>query len=585
MKIKNLLKLILLFTLVFTNLYAQTIIGKTNEKNSILENSEIFIDETSNLTFEEIKQKEFIKLDTNYVRLGYTDSTVWVKFSIKNNSNENLKKYITLTNPMIDTIKLYTKQEDNSFIKETQGILHLDLYERNNILHPSFEVNFNANETKEFYYKTHSLSCANYFKLFIKDEKILYKDEFSYQLVETLLFGAMIAFIVYNIFIFIFTKEIAYLYYVLYLFFVTLNHSSYSIMLDYILGEKYSHIDAYLAIYYLSFASIFAFLFIKNILNINRYKVLNIITNIFIILNILLMMFSSINNYLIEYSTHLMFVGFVFVIYLTIFSLIKKHPLAKYIFLAWIINIIGFFSLAFKEFGIPNPIDYFTYFFELTIFIEAILFSIALASKLNKTKELENSLKTNKILLKELHHRVKNNMQFIIIMYRLKLANFSTPQVEQKIDEIEDIIQAMSKTHEILYNQENLEQIDTKEYFENLIEKIKKTYKNKNVKINIYIQTNIDIQTSIYLGIILNELLTNSFKYAFTKDNGNIKISLEKEDSKTKLIYKDDGVGFDYEDKKDESFGLTFIESIIKNELKGDLKFKNEKGIKVTINF
>jgi two-component sensor histidine kinase len=585
MKIKNLLKLILLFTLVFTNLYAQTIIGKTNEKNSILENSEIFIDETSNLTFEEIKQKEFIKLDTNYVRLGYTDSTVWVKFSIKNNSNENLKKYITLTNPMIDTIKLYTKQEDNSFIKETQGILHLDLYERNNILHPSFEVNFNANETKEFYYKTHSLSCANYFKLFIKDEKILYKDEFSYQLVETLLFGAMIAFIVYNIFIFIFTKEIAYLYYVLYLFFVTLNHSSYSIMLDYILGEKYSHIDAYLAIYYLSFASIFAFLFIKNILNINRYKVLNIITNIFIILNILLMMFSSINNYLIEYSTHLMFVGFVFVIYLTIFSLIKKHPLAKYIFLAWIINIIGFFSLAFKEFGIPNPIDYFTYFFELTIFIEAILFSIALASKLNKTKELENSLKTNKILLKELHHRVKNNMQFIIIMYRLKLANFSTPQVEQKIDEIEDIIQAMSKTHEILYNQENLEQIDTKEYFENLIEKIKKTYKNKKVKINIYIQTNIDIQTSIYLGIILNELLTNSFKYAFTKDNGNIKISLEKEDSKTKLIYKDDGVGFDYEDKKDESFGLTFIESIIKNELKGDLKFKKEKGIKVTINF
>jgi two-component system, sensor histidine kinase LadS len=585
MKIKKILKLLLLLTLVFTNLYAQAIIDKTIEKTSILENSEIFIDKTSSLTFEEIQQKEFIKLNTDYIRLGYTSDTLWVKFSIKNNSNENLKKYITLSNPMLDTIELYTKQDDNSFKKETQGVLHLDLYERNNILHPSFEVNFNANETKEFYYKTYSLSCANYFKLFIKDEKILYKDEFSYQLVETLLFGAMIAFIVYNIFIFIFTKEIAYLYYVLYLFFVTLNHSSYSIMLDYILGEKYSHIDAYLAIYYLSFASIFAFLFIKNILNINRYKVLNIITNIFIILNILLMMFSSINNYLIEYSTHLMFVGFVFVIYLTIFSLIKKHPLAKYIFLAWIINIIGFFSLAFKEFGIPNPIDYFTYFFELTIFIEAILFSIALASKLNKTKELENSLKTNKILLKELHHRVKNNMQFIIIMYRLKLANFSTPQVEQKIDEIEDIIQAMSKTHEILYNQENLEQIDTKEYFENLIEKIKKTYKNKKVKINIYIQTNIDIQTSIYLGIILNELLTNSFKYAFTKDNGNIKISLEKEDSKTKLIYKDDGVGFDYEDKKDESFGLTFIESIIKNELKGDLKFKNEKGIKVTINF
>lgn len=583
MQLKKLLKLLLFFTLTFSYSYAQVEINTKNTKTSILENSEMFIDETSSLAFEDIKQKEFIKSDTNYIRLGYTSVTSWVKFSIKNNSNDNLKKYITLSNPMIDTIELYTKQDDNSLKKETQGVLHLDLYERNNILHPSFEVNFNANETKEFYYKTHSLSCANYFKLFIKDEKTLYKDEFSYQLIEALLFGAMIAFIVYNIFIFIFTKELAYLYYVLYLFFITVNHSSYTIMLDYILGEKYTHIDAYLAIYYISFATIFAFLFIKNILNINRYKILNIITNILIILNILLMMFSSINNYLIEYSTHLMFVGFVFIIYLTIFSLIKKHPLAKYIFLAWIVNIIGFFSLAFNEFGIPNPIDYFTYLFELTMFSEAILFSIALASKLNKTKELENSLKTNEILLKELHHRVKNNMQFIIIMYRLKLANFSNPQIEQKIDEIEDIIQAMSKTHEILYNQENLEQINTKEYFENLIEKIQTTYKNKKVKINIDIEINIDIQTSIYLGIILNELLTNSFKYAFSKNSGEINISLEKEDSKTKLTYNDNGVGFDYEDKKDESFGLTFIEAIVKNELKGNLIFENIKGSKITI--
>ena len=176
-------------------------------------------------------------------------------------------------------------------------------------------------------------------------------------------------------------------------------------------------------------------------------------------------------------------------------------------------------------------------------------------------------------------------MQFIIIMYRLKLANFSNPQIEQKIDEIEDIIQAMSKTHEILYNQKNLEQIDTKEYFENLIEKIEKIYQSKKIEISINIQTNIDIQTSIYLGIILNELLTNSFKYAFNKNIGKINISLEKEYSKIKLIYKDNGIGFDYEDKKDESFGLTFIESIVKNELKGNLKFENHKGTKTTIIF
>lgn len=584
MQLKKLLKLLLFFTLIFSYSYAQVEINTKDKKISILESSEIFIDETSSLTFEKIQQKEFIKSNTNYIRLGYTSDTLWVKFSIKNNSNENLKRYITLSNPMLDTIELYTKQDDNRFKKETQGVLHLDLYERNNILHPSFKVNFNANETKEFYYKTHSLSCANYFKLFIKDEKTLYKDAFSYQLIEALLFGAMIAFIVYNIFIFIFTKELAYLYYVLFITFITINHASYSIMLGYISSDSnFVTIEAYLALYYLSFAVIFALLFVGSILNIKQFKILNFINKFLILITLVLIIASTRENYLLELSTYFLLFTMFYLLFVTAYAYYKKVSQAKYILLGWLICTLGLFSLALKQFGIPNPIDYFPYLYELSAFLEAVLFSIALASKLNKTKELENSLKTNKILLKELHHRVKNNMQFIIIMYRLKLANFSTPQIEQKIDEIEDIIQAMSKTHEILYNQENLEQIDTKEYFENLIEKIKKSYQNKKVKISTNIEVNIDIQNSIYLGIILNELLINSFKYAFSKNNAEINISLEKENSKTKLIYKDNGVGFDYEDKKDESFGLTFIEAIVKDELKGDLKFENEKGMKVTI--
>ena len=542
----------------------------------------MYIDEDSTLSFEDIKNTPFKKSDTNYLRLGYTNATAWVKFTLKNNSTEPLERYLTLTNPMIDTIELFTKNENN-YTKETQGVLHLDLYERNNILHPNFKIKFKAGETKEFYYKTHSLSSANYFKLFLKDHTQLYKDEFSYQLIETLFFGAMIAFIIYNIFIFIFTKELAYLYYVLYLFFVTLNHSSYSIMLDYLISSKYTYLDAYFAIYYLSFAVIFAFLFIKTILNINQYKILSAIINILIGSNIILMLLSTTNNYLIEYSTNLLFIGFIFIFYLTVHSLIKKHPLSKYIFIAWLINLFGLYSLAFKEYGISNPIDYFPYFYELTVFLEAVLFSIALASKLNKTKELETSLKTNELLTKELHHRVKNNMQFIILMYRLKLANLSNEEIDQKLKEIEGSIQAISKTHEILYNQENLENIDSQEYFENLIEEFKRSFSDFKIDIKLNIQENLDIQHSIYCGIILNELLTNSFKYAFKNKKGSIEISLKKEKNKYLFVVQDDGVGFDYEKKKDDSFGLSFIKAIAQDELNGTIEFVSDDGAMIKI--
>lgn len=576
---------IIVFTF-FSFLNAKTIeINDFNPKISILEYASTYIDKTSKLEFNEVKKKKFKKLNNNNIQLGYTEDNLWVKFSIKNSSNKKLERYITITNPMLDTIELYTKNENENFRKETQGILHLDKYDRGNIFHSSFKIAFKKNETKKFYYKTHSISSAIYFELFVKDSRKLYEDEFSYQLVESLFFGAMIALVLYNLFIFYFTKDKAYLFYVFFLFFTILNHASYSVMIDYIIGEKYSHIDAFFAVYYLSFAAIFALLFIYEILNIKQYKVLKTIVFTFLFLIISTMIVSTQNNYLIEVTTIISFICMILVLYLAIFSLTKKHPLAKYVFIAWSINTLGLFSLAFKQYGIPNFIDYFPYFFELTSFTEAIIFSVALASKINKTKELEQSVAKNKILTRELHHRVKNNMQFIILMYRLKLANLTTNEIDEKLKETEGSIQAMSQTHEILYNQENLETIDTKLYFENLIDELKRSFDTKNIKIKLEIFATLDTQKAIYCGIILNELITNSFKYAFSKNTGQISISLKKEKNRNIFILKDNGIGFNYKEKKDESFGLSFIEEMVKNELKGNIFFKNQEGTKVLISF
>jgi two-component sensor histidine kinase len=209
--------------------------------------------------------------------------------------------------------------------------------------------------------------------------------------------------------------------------------------------------------------------------------------------------------------------------------------------------------------------------------IEAILFSIALSAKLNKTKELEIAVNKSEILTKELHHRVKNNMQFIISMYRLKLSKLMDKKLSSILNEIELTIQAMSATHEMLYAKSDLEKIDTKEYFESLITRISKSFNLKEIKIKTDIDTKLGIDQSIALGIILNELITNSLKYAFADRKGEIDISLKTFDKKYELTYKDNGVGFDKEDTK-KSFGLRLINNLVRDELKGSLEVDGSKG-------
>jgi len=572
-------RFLLTILLFFTYSHGAILVNKETTELSILENSQYFIDNNSNLTIKEITKKKFQNSKTDYLKLGYTKSTIWIRFKLKNDSKEKLRKYIYIDNTVLDTVYLYTK-ENKQYKEEGKGRFLVNQYTENITVHPNFQIHLEKGETKEFYIKSYSISSANYIKIFLENERSLYIKESSFQLTVALFLGAMIALIIYNIFIFIFTKEYTYLFYVLFIFFVTLNYASYSNLSSIVLGE-YFKIDNFTNIYYIGLAVIFALLFIIRLLEVNRNKIHLRISYILIFVNFLFLVFNSKDPYLIEELTFATSIASLFVFYLCIYSFIKGISQAKYILVGWIANILAILAIILKQHGIVNPIDYFPYFYELFVFLEAVLFSIALASKLNKTKELETSLQTNKILISELHHRTKNNMQFIIFMYRMKLEKYINKDIDKKLYEAENIIQAMSKTHEIIYDNNNLEKIETKEYFQSLINSLN----INDVKINLFIKTSINVQQSIFCGLILNELITNSLKHAFKEIKGEINILLSKEDNKYTLIYTDNGNGFDYEKMKFNSFGLSFIEAVIVDELKGDIKFETKDRTKVIITF
>jgi len=164
------------------------------------------------------------------------------------------------------------------------------------------------------------------------------------------------------------------------------------------------------------------------------------------------------------------------------------------------------------------------------------------ATKIISTKNAENEL-----LLKEIHHRVKNNLEMVKSLIALQSAQIDDPTTKDAMIASQNRVQSMGIIHQKLYQGDNLGSIEMKDYFLNLSEGILDTF-NVEDKVTIKCAMNnldLDIDTAVPIGLIVNELLTNALKYAFPdKTKGEISISLEKtNESYLKLIVEDNGIG------------------------------------------
>ena len=207
-----------------------------------------------------------------------------------------------------------------------------------------------------------------------------------------------------------------------------------------------------------------------------------------------------------------------------------------------------------------------------------------------KTKELSSSLEEKEILLKEIHHRVKNNLALTISLIKLQQAKIKDENTKKILNDIQERIYTMELLHRKLYESSNLNLINFKEYITNLTNDISNTYNyEKMVSIDINMKDiYLDIETAMPCGLILNEIITNSFKYAF-KDNANPKLIIKmiKNESAYELIIKDNGKGIDENINiyTSSSLGLKLINSISKLQLHGELNYSYEQGAVFKINF
>jgi two-component sensor histidine kinase len=191
-------------------------------------------------------------------------------------------------------------------------------------------------------------------------------------------------------------------------------------------------------------------------------------------------------------------------------------------------------------------------------------------------------------LIKEVHHRVKNNLQTVINLLESQAAYLENDALKA-IETSQNRIYTMSLIHQKLYQSDDIQTIDMAVYIPELIKYLKDSFDNAD-KINFIVkidQVNLDASVAIPVGLIINEALTNSIKHAFPNGrHGDISISLLEQDGSLRLVLADNGIGMDNNEIKANpvSLGLQLIKGLTK-EIHGKLSFKNNPGIEITVLF
>lgn len=185
----------------------------------------------------------------------------------------------------------------------------------------------------------------------------------------------------------------------------------------------------------------------------------------------------------------------------------------------------------------------------------------------------------NETLIKEIHHRVKNNFQIIISLLRMQSMEMKTDEGKTHFKEAINRIMAMSLVHQKLYTEKELSQIDLKSYIEELVHEII-TYSNNEKEIKIEIETNvkgIDLISVVPLGLLINELVSNSLKHAFIENKENIiKIKIIDLEKEYQFDYSDNG-SWKENDNSSSNFGIELI-GILTEQLNGTKTLDTTNG-------
>ncbi|MFB6345380.1 MAG: PAS domain S-box protein [bacterium] len=206
-------------------------------------------------------------------------------------------------------------------------------------------------------------------------------------------------------------------------------------------------------------------------------------------------------------------------------------------------------------------------------------------------EQLQSMVEEKETLLKEIHHRVKNNLQIISSMLSMQMREIDQDGLREKIQDSINRVKSMALIHENLYQSDNLANLNFERYVRELTDRTVTLHQRDHSDVNVSIEVDsqsLKLDQAIPCGLILNELLTNTLEHGFTTgESANISIMFYSDDRKADLTVKDDGRGFptDFDMDTIDTFGMQIVQSLVEYELNGSMSVENDNGAVIQITF
>ena len=206
---------------------------------------------------------------------------------------------------------------------------------------------------------------------------------------------------------------------------------------------------------------------------------------------------------------------------------------------------------------------------------------------MQKTDELQKAVEDKTTLLRELHHRVKNNLQLILSITRLQQHEIKDSKLNEEFSKLQSRIKSIAKTHEILCDNDDISSVNMSQYIGELCEEMDSGLMQDNIEIDINIdaQVTLSLRQAVYVGLVINEIMSNSIKHAFDEKGGKIYIYLSKQTDECVLKISDNGKGHEKDSLKGSSLGLKLVESLVVSQLEGTIKAESDNRFGYDIRF
>ncbi|MBU1669051.1 hypothetical protein KKC13_11585 [bacterium] len=582
------------------------------ESISLLEKSEIVLNNQELSLHNVLQEKAFQPYHQSYLNAGVSQSYVWIKFKLKNSSIVAIDKALVFSSPLLESIALYkgvnaTSELKGLFVQQSEHKTTSYYYKLH--LEPLYEMTY--------YVKVHSYYNPLGFSITLQDEKKFLEEDHIKQLITVLLMGMLLALMLYALSVSFYLKDKSYFYYALYLAFIIYQQLTYMGLTQIYCSYECIVFDMKIAVYKVSTMMLSSALFAMHFLKTQEIPWLHRIYKLFLVLIVVEMVVFSLPMF---YNMQIIILtGALFIVLNLlsgVISYLHGHKEARLYIVGFSIVFMAYVLMIVDALGLLSIIQEFPNLLMWCSTIEALILSLAFADRYKlleeekvkmdralvenfqnrekiitnevrkKTAQLHQALDTKALLLKEVHHRIKNNLQIILSMVRLQSDKSNNKATIEKFVNLENRINAIAKTYNLLLPEDDLNAIDMQEYIESLIQDIQESMDEINYTIEI--ETDIDaivpLRESVYIGIIINELVTNAYKHAFEGNSGVISISLHKENDVYILIIEDNGKGFIY-NKESTSLGLKLIHALVYEQLKGTIEMKTNGLTHYTIRF